>query len=108
MKHLFERFLNDVRDICKDIDPHDERLKKLCENYGKLADIHIRNSCDYGTAFTNEDFACLIEKGFITVYDGTGFYVDTRLMETDHFIDFDANAIRARASTYPYILWYNK
>lgn len=108
MEWLFNRFLYAIKDIYKNVDPYEDKLQKLCESYGKLAEIHIKNKCDYGDVFTNEDFAHMIDSGFIISTDGIGYYVGTDLIETEEYVDFNANTIRSKADIYPYIFWYNK
>ena len=50
----------------------------------------------------------MIDSGFIISTDGIGYYVGTDLIETEEYVDFNANTIRSKADIYPYIFWYNK
>lgn len=108
MEWLFNRFLYAIKDIYKNVDLCEDKLKKLCEIYGKLAEIHIKNKRDCGDVFTNEDFAHMVDSGFIISADGIGYYVGADLIETEEYVDFNANTIRSKADIYPYVFWYNK
>ena len=108
MEWLFNRFLYAIKDIYKNIDPYEDKLQKLCESYGKLAEIHVKNNCEYGSVYFNEEFAEDVARGYFTDYDGVGYYVGANLIETEESVNFDANTIRSKADIYPYIFWYNK
>lgn len=108
MKWFLKRFLYSVSDNCTELDPDSENLDKLCEEYEKLLEIHIKNKRSYGDVYTNEEFAKSVEGGYFISYDGIGYYVGTDLMETEEPVDFDADAIRSKADKYPYVFWYNK
>lgn len=108
MDWLFKRFLCAVKGICEDINPYDSRFEKLCEEYGRLAKIHIKNSCEYGDVYTNDEFAQMVEDSCIIYDDGTGYYIGTDLMKTKEYVDFDEEVIRSKADKYPYVFWYNK
>lgn len=108
MDWLFTRFLYEVEDIYENVNPYDKRMENLCEKYGKLAKINVRNKIEYGNVFTNEDFATMVESGSIINYDGRGYYVGTDLIQTEEHVDFDVDTIRSKADRYPYVFWYNK
>ena len=108
MDWLFQRFLCRISDIYENINPYSNTLKKLCEEYGVLAEIHIKNKCDYGDVYTNEEFANCVANGGFTSYDGVGYYIGVDLMETKEYVDFDEKIIRSKSDKYPYIFWYNK
>lgn len=108
MKFLFQRFLNKIGDINKNINPYDSTLVKLCEEYATLAEIHIKNNCTYGSVYTNEQFARYVACDGFTNYDGIGYYIGTDLMKTKEYVDFDEKIIRSKSDKYPYVFWYNK
>lgn len=113
MEWLFKRFLYELQETCKDadihnIDIHSKEVDALCKKYGVFADTHIKNNCNYGDVYSNEDFAKAVESGGFVPYDGVGYYIGTDLKETRESVDFNAEKIRSKANKYPYIFWYNK
>lgn len=108
MDWLFKRFLYDVENVYENVKPYNKKMEELCEKYGKLAEINIKNNCEYGDVYSNEEFAESVASGYFTDYDGVGYYVGTDLMKTKEPVDFDKNVIRSKADKYPYVFWYNK
>ena len=108
MKWLFKRFLYDIKKIYENVKPYNKEMEELCEKYGKLAEIHVKNNCDYGSVYFNEEFAEDIASGYFTDYDGVGYYVGANLIETEESVDFDEDIIRSKSDKYPYVFWYNK
>lgn len=108
MEWLFQRFLYDIEDVYENVNPYNNTLKKLCKEYGVLAEIHIKNKCEYGDVYTNEDFAKSVADGGFTSYDGTGYYIGTDLIKTNEYVDFDEDTIRSKSDKYPYVFWYNR
>jgi len=61
---------------------------------------------DIGDIFTLEEFMHLHELGFITSYDGRGYFHNGE-NETDISV-WDETITLEEAKKYPYICWYNK
>lgn len=108
MKWLFKRFLYAINDINKELNPHDEKLERLCEEFGEYAKIHILNKKTYGSVYSNEEFARMVTGEYIIDSDGIGYYVGTDLKETEEYVDFDEKTIRSKVDKYPYVFWFNK
>lgn len=55
-----------------------------------------------------EEFLEDVKHGFLTEYDGIGYYVDKDRYQSETQVSFDTKTIKEMAKTYPWVLWYNK
>lgn len=108
MDYLFEDFFKEIKKLFIENALSSENVDALCKEYTKKAEIHCKNQRDFGCVLTNAQFARAVEHGSLTSCDGMGYYVDTKLVETNESVVFDEKIIRQNADKYPYILWYGK
>lgn len=91
---------DDVSYYCKDID----KVVELAQLY---VDGFIMNSLrDYGDLYTVDEFRKMIANGFVTSYDGTGYYATTDY-ESKTTIDMLAVAGGFVPKRITHIKWYN-
>lgn len=67
----------------------------------------IREECKHASIMTIDEFIGAMEAGYISPYDGIGYYHDGE-KETEVKVEFWKIAILNARYTYPYICWYNK
>lgn len=74
--------------------------------YDELILLKPLNDFDRECIMSIEEFIELVETGFITDYDGSGYYSDGeyRYGSVDFYLSFLKNA----AKKYKYVCWYNK
>lgn len=60
-----------------------------------------------GIVLRNGHFAEWVEDGFVTAYDGVGYFVDKDGNDGPQ-VCFNPKTIRTKAKEYPYVRWCNK
>ena len=60
-----------------------------------------------GIILRNGHFAEWVQGGFVTAYDGHGYFVD-KDGKDGPMVCFNPTKIRAKAQEYPYVRWCNK
>lgn len=102
IQYLLETFIDYVENAKSD----DEKVE-LCKKYAEYMDILFKSDCP-GMPMRTEEFLEDVKRGFLTDYDGIGYYVDKDRYQSETPVSFDIKAIKEMAKTYPWVLWYNK
>ncbi len=76
------------------------------EFYAKQLMILTDPAC-IGIILRNGHFAEWVKDGFVTSYDGHGYFVD-KDGKDGPMVMFDPKKIRAKEKDYPYVRWCNK
>lgn len=93
----------DIEVILRDARKHPEIDEEL---YAK----QILKQCDpdtIGLILRAEHFAEWVKDGFITSYDGHGYYLNPDFTDAG-YVDINAKKILAKAKDFPYVRWCNK
>lgn len=101
---MFKDFLEwDLKVIIRDARAHPEIDEEL---YAKLLMIQTDPDC-IGHIFRTEEFAEWVKTGFISSYDGMGYFVNIEGKDGPA-VGFNPKKIRNMAKEYPFVRWCNR
>lgn len=73
-----------------------------------MDDFNVMNH--NGTLHTTKEFIKLIKEGYISDYDGTGYFcnvIDGKITYQT-YVECDVKYIKKNKRKYPFVIWFNK
>lgn len=65
--------------------------------------VQVKEETEIGNVYTRERFIELLDEGWFTPYDGGGIYHDG-----ENETNISVWSVPIDATTYPYVIWFNK
>ena len=88
----------------EEVNPYSLEYEQIKEHYAQILRLQAIN---YGFVMSTSTFRDEVRGGWLTPYDGMGYYLTFEGVENG-VVSFDAEEIEAKMKQYPFVCWYNK